>query len=72
MQDEWCGLKVVEFCLDGIEVLCTFRQDQHLATLCNGITHLCCNRSGSGRIARKMPKDILDAGIGRHINPSIA
>lgn len=72
MQDERGRLQAVEFRLDGIEVFCAFCQDQHLASLRDGIAHLGGNGSCSGRIVGEVPEDVLNASIGRHVDPAEA
>jgi hypothetical protein len=72
MQDEGCWLQVMELHLDGIKVFCAFRQDQHLASLRDGIAYLGGDGCCSGGIVGEMSENILDASLLRQVDPDMA
>ena len=69
VQNERRGLQSIKGCLDRIKVFSTFGQDQHLAPLPEGIAHLVGDSFSSGPVIGEMPKNVLDACIGRQVDP---
>lgn len=72
MRYEECRPKAAEGCPDCVEVLRTLGQNQHLAALREGVTHLGGEGLGPALIVGKMPEDVLDAGVLRQIDPDMA
>jgi hypothetical protein len=69
VQNERRRLQPIERRFDRIEVFRAFGQDQHLASLPHGITHLGGDSFRSGLVIGEMTKHVLNACIGRQVDP---
>ena len=69
VQDERRRNQSIQGCFDRIEVFRAFGQDQHLASLSDGITHPGGDGFCSGLVIGEMPKHVLNPCIGWQVDP---